>query len=114
VIEYVDARLGRWARWSWERADGQHFRVSQYDYQEHLPRSYVSDGIIPMYKECVETEQAVAWLRIPNRRASDTVIVVYRDHPGWSKEMQARILGICRQSLYRSLDSASVAFGLLQ
>jgi hypothetical protein len=86
---YVTARLERWAAWSWQRLDGQHFRLSQYRYSEKTDHGF-TDGVVPIAAEALAAECAVSWLQLQRRRLGVAVIAVYRDFPGHSSTMVAR------------------------
>jgi hypothetical protein len=105
---YVQQRLDRWASWSWQKIDGQLSRYVQVSYRERTDREFVDSASIPLASECIETEQAVSWLRTQNRRMGDAVVLTFRDHPNYSSEMIARLLGVCRQTLWRDLAGAEV------
>jgi hypothetical protein len=103
---YVIGRLQRWGLWSWERVDG--FRVAQVRYAERTDREYMGGAAIPLQGESLETESAVSWLRLRNRRMGDCVIYTFRDHVNYSGEMIAQLLGVGRRTVWRDLTASYV------
>ena len=106
MINYMDRRLQSWGRWSLARLDGQWSHVSQCRYREREPRSYGFDNVMPIDESCTETDRAIAWLSLKERRCAAIVCSTYRDHLSWSAEMRARLLSISSRTLYRDLDRA--------
>lgn len=100
---YVAARLTEWAMWSWQKLDGGYAgaRVKQFDYVEWTPPTTARVWDLPLNARCIECEEAVGWLLQQDVRLGQTVLAIYRDHPGWSCEIHASAFGISRTTLHR-------------
>jgi hypothetical protein len=91
---YVETRLEEWAAWSVMRMDGFYgIGGSQFSYDEPLPGHERGYFTVPANARCMETEEAVAWLRMERCRAADCIRLHYRDHPGWSALVKAEFMG---------------------
>jgi hypothetical protein len=87
--------------------DGMSWTVRQYDYEERTATSTALDYAV-IDDIAMQTDQAVATLRLQHRGCYWVVCSLYRDHVGWSVEMQATALGICRRTFYRRVDRSHV------
>ena len=103
---YVEKRLEEWSKWSWMKIDGAPRRIRQFDYEEWSPACTVPASLstLPIHLRCLETEEAVAWLRAVNPRAGNAIVTHYRDKVTWSCSMQAEFLRISERSLFRHLQ----------
>lgn len=108
MITYCATRLLEWAQWSRARMDGFYgIGGAQFDYEEPMPREagHYASTIDP---RCMETEEAVAWLKFAGRRIQGAVLVHYRDHPQWSADMQAELLRVSKSGFWRLLHTADL------
>lgn len=108
MIAYVNGRMQEWAEWSYMRMDGFYgIGGGGFYYDEPMPtreRGYLK---LPSSERCLETELAVAWLRVLERpRLGELVVLHYRDHPSWSAAIRADFLSINLRTYWRRMETA--------
>jgi hypothetical protein len=103
---YIEQRLHEWAAWSRMRIDGFYGTGgTQFSYDEPMlvTLGYFSG---PVNARCLETEEAVGWLRLEERRLAACVCLHYRDHAGWSALIKAEFLGVSTRTFWRYVDKS--------
>ena len=102
MIDYVDARLKLWGRWSFERFDGGSGLCAGRDM--HGSARYCS---MPLIREdCIITESAVDWLSARHAPLALMVRLHYREGSAYTAQHCAQLAGVSRRAFYLGLDRA--------
>lgn len=105
MIDYINHRLVCWAEWATRRDDG----GLGFPRQSHYTKAFLghSRGNIEEINEAaMETETGVLALRGARPDLADVVMEFYRKTG--SAEFKARVLGVCRDTMYARLHQAHV------
>ena len=105
MIDYINTRLVSWAAWAIKRADngGGYPRQSHYT---KLVHSHCIGNIDEINEAAMEIERGVLELRAARADLYAATMEFYRKTG--SVEYKARMLGICRDTLYSRVHGAHV------
>jgi hypothetical protein len=105
MIDYMNHRLVCWAEWATRRDDG----GLGFPRQSHYTKAMLSHGrgnIEEINEAAMEIETGVLALRKARPELAAVVMEFYRKTG--SAEFKARVLGVCRDTMYTRLHQAHI------